>query len=97
MDKVMFMNQQFLAESDLLVMAEQVGLDVATFKTCLASPEADLAVRADADHGNKAGVDSTPSLFLSGIKPGGEFVRVKGDPEDVLALINAHLAGTPLP
>jgi protein-disulfide isomerase/uncharacterized membrane protein len=97
MDKVMFMNQQFLAESDLLVMAEQVGLDVATFKTCLASPEADLAVRADADHGNKAGVDSTPSLFLSGIKPGGEFVRVKGDPEDALALINAHLAGTPLP
>ena len=97
MDRVMFLNQQFLALEDLKLMASQVGLDMAAFDACMVNPESELAVKADAQHGNDAGVSGTPAMYLSGLHGPGEFVFVPGGPEDLEALIRAHKAGQTIP
>ncbi|MBL8619596.1 MAG: thioredoxin domain-containing protein [Deltaproteobacteria bacterium] len=96
MDRVMFMNQQFLAAADLKLIAGQVGLDLPAYEACMASPESELAVKADAQHGNAAGVNGTPAMFISGLFGPGEFVFVPGGPEDLDALIRAHKGGAAL-
>lgn len=42
------------------------GLDVGTFKSCMASPEAGAAVNASRANGEKLEVTSTPTLFING-------------------------------
>jgi protein-disulfide isomerase/uncharacterized membrane protein len=97
MDRIMFMNQTFLAPEDIKMMAGQVGLDLPVFEACVASPESELAVRQDAAHGNQAGVSGTPAMFLSGLRGAGEFVLVPGGSEDVAALVAAHRKGASIP
>lgn len=46
--------------------AEQSGLDAATFKSCLASPEAKAAVDASRANGQELEVTSTPTIFING-------------------------------
>lgn len=97
MDRIMFMNQTYLGPEDLKMMAGQVGLDVPVYEACMASPEAELAVRQDAAHGNQAGVSGTPAMFVSGLRAAGEFVLVPGGTDDVAALVKAHRAGKTIP
>jgi protein-disulfide isomerase len=46
--------------------AGQSGLDVDTFKSCMASPEAAAAVNASHANGEKLEVNSTPTVFVNG-------------------------------
>jgi protein-disulfide isomerase len=46
--------------------AEESALDVETFKSCMASPEAGAAVNASRANGEKLDVNSTPTLFING-------------------------------
>ena len=46
--------------------AGQAGLDVETFKSCMASPEAGAAVNASHANGEKLEVNSTPTVFVNG-------------------------------
>ncbi len=46
--------------------AEQSRLDVGTFKSCMASPEAAAAVNASRANGEKLDVSSTPTVFVNG-------------------------------
>jgi protein-disulfide isomerase len=46
--------------------AGQTGLDLAAFKSCLASPEAAAAVDASRTNGQQLEVSSTPTVFVNG-------------------------------
>ena len=46
--------------------AGQTGLDLVTFKSCLASPEAGAAVDASRANGQQLEVTSTPTVFVNG-------------------------------
>ncbi|TSC77672.1 MAG: DsbA family oxidoreductase [Parcubacteria group bacterium Gr01-1014_24] len=53
-----------LNAAELPKIAEYVGLDVASFNTCLNSGKFKDKVQADIDDGNKAGVNGTPASFI---------------------------------
>jgi len=68
-------------EIDLKRYAEQVGLDIDKFTSCLFQNVHRQAVQQDRDEGNRLGLDGTPAFFingrfLSGAQPLEEFVRV---------------------
>jgi len=63
---LLFDNQQQLDRQFLLAYAGRLGLDVARFTACLASPEARERVDRDAAIGAQLGIDSTPTLFING-------------------------------
>lgn len=46
--------------------AKELKLDETTFQTCLAEPAMLDRVRADKNEGMKAGVSSTPTIFING-------------------------------
>jgi protein-disulfide isomerase len=54
------------SKSRLIGYAEQIGLDAATFRTCLNSNAKAGEVQADLAEGNGLGVSSTPTWFLNG-------------------------------
>ena len=53
-----------LDSSELPKIAEYVGLNVASFNTCLASGKYKAKVQADVDDGVTMGVNGTPSSFI---------------------------------
>lgn len=63
----LFENQQSLSNEDLDKYATAVGLDMAAFKTCIASPEAAQRVQTDAEAARSAGITGTPAFFINGI------------------------------
>lgn len=50
----------------LIAFAQQVGLDLVPFNTCLTSDEAWQAVRADMEEGKALQVANTPTVFING-------------------------------
>lgn len=92
---LLFENQTRLMDEDLRFMAEQAGLDVAAWSTCVQDPAAQGLVVADAMAGNDAGVMGTPSFFLRGVY-GADFVQIERI-ELVPALVDAHRKGLALP
>jgi protein-disulfide isomerase len=63
-------NQDIISASNawtkMTEYAEQSRLDVGTFKSCMASPEATAAVNASRANGEKLEVSSTPTVFVNG-------------------------------
>src|SRR5262249_53070954 len=63
-------NQEIISASNawgkMSDYAAQTGLDLAAFKTGMASPEAAAAVNASRANGEKLEVNSTPTLFVNG-------------------------------
>ncbi len=63
-------NQEIISASNAWVKmtdyASQTGLDVAAFKTCMASPEAAAAINASRANGEELEVNSTPTVFVNG-------------------------------
>ncbi len=63
-------NQDIISASNawtkMTEYAEQARLDVGTFKSCMASPEAAAAVNASRANGEKLEVNSTPTVFVNG-------------------------------
>jgi predicted DsbA family dithiol-disulfide isomerase len=62
----LFMDQAHLAIEDLKQRAVSLKLDTAAFNTCLDSGKQADAVKKDMADGSKAGVSSTPSMFING-------------------------------
>jgi protein-disulfide isomerase len=63
-------NQDIISASNAWIKmteyAQQSRLDVPTFKSCMASPEAAAAVNASRANGEKLDVNSTPTVFVNG-------------------------------
>jgi len=64
----LFANSAELNESNIKLLAKNVGLDFAKFNACLASGEKMPEVQADLQDGLSAGVVSTPTLFVNNQK-----------------------------
>ena len=73
----LFLNQQALAETDILRYAQTVGLDRTRFEACLASAATAGRVRADTAEGVRLGVRSTPTFFLGQIEPDGKVTLLR--------------------
>lgn len=76
-----------LSDADLKKHAENAGLDVTAFASCLAQPGADAAIRASLEEGRRLGVTATPTFFLNGRR----LVGAKQLP-DFVAIIEEELA-----
>lgn len=96
LNRLLFKNQNNLTDGDLRFMAQQVGLDMDAFQTCMDNPLTETAVRTDVAHATQAGITGTPTLFLRGVQ-GDEWVRVQGGPDELMTLIAAHRAGVSFP
>jgi len=66
MHDVMFANQRALEVPALKAAAGSLGLDRATFDSCLDSGKHADAVRAGVTQGERMGVNSTPSIYING-------------------------------
>ena len=55
-----------LSDADLQQRASTLGLDAATFKTCLASTKHDEKIRASQKAGESVEVRGTPAFFING-------------------------------
>ncbi len=74
-------------EEAFVEYAEQLGLDVGSFRACLASGRYEQEVRKDLQDGIEAGVTGTPTFFINGIPLSG------AQPfEAFKAIIDAELA-----
>jgi protein-disulfide isomerase len=69
----LFVDQQRLSESDLLVYAESIGLDVKGFSSCLREGRA-KSVEADLAEGQRLGVRGTPTFFVGRRQADGRIV-----------------------
>lgn len=65
---VLFNNQSALQKDQLETYAQQVGLDMARFKSDLASGTGKSVIQRDMQEGQKAGVSGTPSVYINGMK-----------------------------
>ncbi len=54
------------ADATVIAWAGELGMDSASFSTCLASTKYDEKIKADTADGTKAGVDGTPAFFING-------------------------------
>jgi protein-disulfide isomerase len=83
-------NQDLISAGDvyqkMLDYAGRAGLNVDNFKSCLAAPEAAVAVNADMENGKLVEVRSTPTLFVNGRR------LVGADPHAVQQYIDYELA-----
>lgn len=80
----LLVKQSDFAEADLKARAETLGLDKASFATCLASGRHDVAIREALAEATKLGVTSTPTFFVNGrmilgARPADAFHEVIGE------------------
>ncbi|MCC6551551.1 MAG: thioredoxin domain-containing protein [Polyangiaceae bacterium] len=66
MERVLFENQQALADQDLLDYAKRVGLDVARFQADMASDRAGEQIARDRAAADRAGLQGTPFIMING-------------------------------
>jgi protein-disulfide isomerase len=66
MHDMIFENQQTLKDSDIVRMAETVGLDLERFNADRQLPQLAEKVRDDFEIGIRLGVNRTPTFFLNG-------------------------------
>jgi protein-disulfide isomerase len=93
----LFANQEQLKEEGLMATATALGLNKATFRTCL-DGQAEARIREDEAEGRRLGVVSTPTFMIGLIKPDGKITLVKkfsgAQPfETIRANINSVLGG----
>lgn len=65
---ILFQNQKALNVDQLMGYAQQIGLDMARFKSELDSGKYAAKVKADMAEGSRAGVRGTPSVYINGRK-----------------------------
>jgi protein-disulfide isomerase/uncharacterized membrane protein len=63
---VLFENNEDLERESLFRYAREMNLDVAAFRLCLDDPSTRARVDADVEAATRAGVRSTPTLFING-------------------------------
>lgn len=83
-------NQELISASNaydkVVDFAGQAGLNQATFKSCLSSPEAAQAIDASLANGNLLEVHSTPTVFINGRRV------VGADPHTIQQYIDYEIA-----
>jgi protein-disulfide isomerase len=84
---VLFANQKYLRRNDLENYAEEMGLDLAAFKTCLDDPTAQEQVIRDRKEGEALGIKFTPSIYLNG-----DLLEELPSPEELRNMIARELA-----
>ena len=84
---ILFQNQRALQPEKLSGYAEQAGLDVAAFDTCLSSGKYADAVTANKAAGEAVGVSGTPAFFING-----QFLNGARPFESFKEVIDAELA-----
>jgi protein-disulfide isomerase len=79
MHNALFANREKLSRKTILELAANLKLDMKRFTTDLDSPQVNEVVTRDAADGDKADVDSTPTVFINGQKYNGslEFDAIK--------------------
>jgi protein-disulfide isomerase len=92
----MFQNQEYLGKDDIRFMAQQVGLDMTAFETCMSDPATAAAVKEDVEAGGLANIHGTPSIFLKGAF-GDQWVTIKGGADAINNLLAVSRAGGNLP
>src|SRR5207237_1296038 len=73
----LFASQRALSPSDLPQHAQEVGLDVARFRTCLDAGTYAATVRAGLSEGAKAGVSGTPTFVLDVAEADGQIKAIQ--------------------
>ena len=90
MADALFANQQRLFEENLFKLAEQLGLDMPSFRECMDDHRTRNAVLADTRVGNRLDITSTPTLFINGRKVVGALPDI--DKYETAILIESRLA-----
>jgi protein-disulfide isomerase len=88
MHDVMFANFRKLSRENLLVWAEQIGLDVNKFKADLDSHKFAAVIKKDTADGDASGVYGTPAFFINGKLYNGPMTM-----EAVKPILEAELKG----
>ena len=84
----LFLNQALLGKDFYLSLAEQNGLDINQFTSCIDSGKYKQEVLNDLNYGTSLGVSGTPTFFINGVK------LVGAQPyETFKQIIDAELAG----
>ncbi len=65
---LLYANQQALEVDKLVEYAEKIGLDGNDFRQCVESGRMEARIKKDVEAGANAGVQSTPSFFVNGVK-----------------------------
>ena len=60
-----------LKKEDLSILAENIGLNMAKFRSCLTDPKIAAEIQADFEDGQAYGITGTPGFFVNGIKVSG--------------------------
>ncbi len=68
MHDLLYQNQGALGVSDLKGYAQQLGLNTASFDSCLDSGKYASEVQKDTSEGRSYGVSGTPTFFINGNK-----------------------------
>src|SRR5438876_239685 len=76
---VLFENHEHLERESLFRYARDLALDLPAFRACLDDPATRARVGQDVDVGNRAGVNSTPTLFINGRAVAGKLDRTYYD------------------
>ena len=67
MNRIVFKNQNYLSPTDIEFLAEQIGLDVNQFKTCMKDDSIAQGITADISSAETVGVTGTPSIYVKGV------------------------------
>jgi len=95
LQRLLFANQGRFADDDLAYMANQVGVDMDAWTSCMEGKDVVDGIVADAQAGVKAGVSGTPAMFLKGTH-GDRFIEVVSAGA-ALRLMEVHSNGGMLP
>jgi protein-disulfide isomerase/uncharacterized membrane protein len=63
---ILFENGERLGRDALITYAQRIGLDTGVFERCIDDPATHARVTADIEAATRAGVNSTPTLFING-------------------------------
>ncbi len=87
MHDMLFENQENLEETNLLLMADKLGINPLEFGKKLAAGEKAQRVKEDFNSGIESGVNGTPSFYINGYKYEGSW-----DYEDLKTVIIAEMS-----
>jgi protein-disulfide isomerase len=64
--RILYSDPRGLAAAELQIYAQEVGLNLSSFNSCIASGKYDAEIQADIDDGMRMGVNGTPTFFING-------------------------------
>lgn len=77
MHDLIFENQKNLKADSFIKFAQELGISLDSFNTCIKAPETRATVMQDITEGIKAGINGTPAVYLNGMPMAPELDGVK--------------------